>query len=263
MNILLTNDDGPLARGICSLRKALALLGDVTVVCPASEHSGVGHSITYMAPVRADTVALADGAPAHVLTGTPADCVKFAVLELLDRPPDLVVSGPNLGLNVGLDLFYSGTVAAALEGAFHGITSVAFSTTRPSAGNMDAVAQQALRVLRLLLDEGREAEGRAFNVNIPTLGADAPAVRFTRQSPAAACGAYVRAEAPRQGPHYWLDATASAGVPPADSDVAALEAGCISVTPLQCDLTDRDELARLREKALSQAIPEQSIRTKR
>ncbi len=263
MNILLTNDDGPLVPGICLLRKALASLGEVTVVCPATERSGVGHGITYMAPVRAKAVQLADGAPAHVLTGTPADCVKFALLQLLERAPDLVVSGPNLGLNIGVDLFYSGTVAAALEGAFHGITSVAVSTNLRNAGKMDAVAAEALRVLRLLLDEVRQLGPRAFNVNIPALGTEPPTVRFTRQSPAAPRGEYVRAQAPRQEPYYWLDWTPTSGVPPADSDLVALNAGCISVTPLRCDLTDLDELARLREVASSQASGLQSIRTKR
>jgi len=263
MNILLTNDDGPLVPGICLLRKALGSLGEVTVVCPATERSGVSHGITYMAPVRARSVLLADGGPAHVLTGTPADCVKFALLQLLDRAPELVVSGPNLGLNIGVDLFYSGTVAAALEGAFHGITSVAVSTHLRNAGNMGAVAAEALRVLHLLLDEARELGPRAFNVNIPTLGTESPAVRFTRQSPAAPRGEYARAQAPRQEPCYWLDWTPTSGVPPADSDVAALNAGCISVTPLRCDLTDREELARLREVASSQAFALQSIRTRR
>ena len=121
MRILLTNDDGPFAPGLCPLRHALEALGEVTIVCPAEERSGVGHAITYLSPVRASTVRLHDGTAAHTLTGMPADCVKFAMLSLMDARPDLVVSGPNLGVNLGTDVFYSGTVAAALEGGFFGV----------------------------------------------------------------------------------------------------------------------------------------------
>ncbi len=154
MKILLTNDDGPFAAGLCPLRHALQALGEVTIVCPAEERSGVGHAITYLVPVRAGMVRLHDGSVAHTLTGMPADCVKFAVLSLMDARPDLVVSGPNLGLNLGMDVFYSGTVAAALEGGFYGVPAVALSTTRENDGCMEAVAEQSVRVLRMLLDSG-------------------------------------------------------------------------------------------------------------
>ncbi|MCK4283332.1 MAG: 5'/3'-nucleotidase SurE [Candidatus Brocadiae bacterium] len=248
---MLTNDDGPFTPGICSLRKALTEFGQVTVVCPAQECSAVGHAITYIVPVRTGTARLADGTPVQTLTGTPADCVKFALLEVYDSPPDLLVSGPNVGINAGIDLFYSGTVAAALEGGFNGVPSVAFSTARRNADRADAVAQQAVRVLRMLLGEGELSGPHVFNVNIPHLTGEEPPIRFTGQDLSFPPGRYVRAEAPLDRVHYWLDSTTGAGPPEPGSDVAAAEAGSISITPLRCDLTDEGRLDHLRKAASS------------
>ncbi|MFO8007453.1 MAG: 5'/3'-nucleotidase SurE [Candidatus Brocadiia bacterium] len=244
MDILLTNDDGPFAPGLPALRRALAQMGTVRVVCPARERSGVAHGITYMVPVRAHAVRLADGEQATVLTGTPADCVKFALLELLDAPPDLLVSGPNIGVNVGQDIFYSGTVAAALEGAFYGLRSVAVSCSRQDAGQMDLAARQAVRALRALPTDG--PPGRAYNVNIPALDGDQPDISFTAQSTVFPRGRYSSMQDAHGRTHYWLDSTAEDDPPPAGSDVEALRRGAISVTPLWPDLTDRSALESMR-----------------
>lgn len=245
MKILLTNDDGPFAPGLCPLRHALGALGEVTIVCPAEERSGVGHAITYLVPVRAGTVRLHDGSAAHTLTGMPADCVKFAVLSLMDERPDLVVSGPNLGLNLGMDVFYSGTVAAALEGGFYGVPAVALSTTRENDGRMEEVAEQSVRVLRLLLDSELRA-GAVFNVNVPALSAAEPEVRVTRQGPALLPEEYRRYDGARGRVHHFLDVADDEARPaPPDSDAAAVRAGAISVTPLRCNLTDEAAVARL------------------
>jgi len=246
MKILLTNDDGPFAPGLCPLRHALEALGEVTIVCPAEERSGVGHAITYLTPVRTGTVRLHDGAAAHTLTGMPADCVKFAVLSLMDARPDIVVSGPNLGLNLGIDVFYSGTVAAALEGGFYGVPAVAISTTRENDDCTDAVAGQSVRVLRRLMESGMRP-GAVFNVNIPPLSDVEPEVRVTRQGPALLPEEYRRYDGARGRLHYFLDVADAAARPaPPDSDAAALAAGAISVTPLRCNLTDEAAMARLR-----------------
>jgi len=248
MRILLTNDDGPLSPGLAVMRAALAELGEVTVVCPDAERSAVGHAITCLLPVRAFPVALADGSEALALTGTPVDCVKFALLEALDGLPDLIVSGCNAGLNAGADAFYSGTVAAAIEGAFYGVTSVAVSTARSNGSGMAAVAAQAVRVVRWLLE--RDLPGaRAFNVNIPRLGEREPEIRLTRLSTAFPPGRYQRMRAPFDRTYYWLDSADGAPPPPDGSDVAALAAGHISVTPLRCDLTDLESLQALRAVA--------------
>lgn len=253
MQILLTNDDGPFGAGLCPMRSALQELGRVTVLCPERERSGVSHSITYLVPVRTETIRLRDGSRARTLTGAPVDCVKFALLEVFDEAPDLVVSGINLGLNLGVDLFYSGTVAAALEGALYGVRSVAFSTHRQNAERMENVAGQALRVLRRLRKV--ECGARAFNVNIPPLpgpGVDPP-IRVTSQSCAFPPGEFVRSAGPRGREHYFLDSTTGAGPAPEGSDVAALEAGAISVTPIRTSLTDEEAAGRLGD-ALSDIV---------
>lgn len=245
MRILLTNDDGPSGPGLVALQQVLRGFGDLTVVCPCEERSGVGHAITYLVPVHTGTARLDDGTVVSTLTGMPADCVKFGLLELMSSPPDVVVSGINLGINAGVDLFYSGTVAAAIEGGLSGLFSVAFSTTRTNADRLDAVADQAGRVLRLLLADG-PPEPQVFNVNIPGLSGREPVVRFTRQSRVFPRGSYLRMEGPRDRIHYWLDSTTGGDAPEPDSDVAAIEAGQISVTPLRPDLTDGEALERLR-----------------
>ena len=128
MRILLTNDDGVYASGLRALRKELMRLGDVTVDRPGLEQSGVGHSITLLEPAgRQAGRRRRRQAAGHVVEGSPADCVKLAVYELMDRPPDLIVSGINHGANAGINVLYSGTVAAAIEGAFFDITSIAVS----------------------------------------------------------------------------------------------------------------------------------------
>ena len=228
---------------------ALDGLGERWLSAPNEERSGVSHALTYRTPVELGTARLADGTEAHTLSGTPVDCVKFGVLHLLDAPPDLIVSGPNPGINVGVYVFYSGTVAAALEGAVLGVPAVAVSTSRRNAGRTDAVAQQAVRVIRLLLHRERPA-GSAFNVNIPPLDGVEPEVAWTSQSLAFWGGRYQPAEGAAQARHYRLDPGADRADRHApDSDVAALAAGRISVTPLRCDMTDRAALERLKGEA--------------
>jgi 5'-nucleotidase len=242
VKILLTNDDGPLAPGLAALQSALARHGEVTVVCPAEERSGVGHGITYLAPIQAGRADLPGGASACTVTGTPADCVKFALVHLLESAPDLIVSGPNLGANVGWDVFYSGTVAAALEGGMNGIASVAVSTSRRNSGKMDLVAGHAAG---LTLALPRDA-GAVYNVNIPALaGEGLPPVRLTRQCRIGPRGTCTRHDGPRGRTHYWLGADEWPESPAPDTDVGALAAGCVSVTPLRTELTDEAALARL------------------
>ena len=143
MQILLTNDDGIYAPGLAALERQLHSLGDVTVAAPLTEQSGVGHSITYLTPLMAREVFDDQGRRrGWAVEGSPADCVKLAIAELCPSRPDLVVSGINSGQNAGINVLYSGTVAAAIEGAFFGITSIAVSlefgvhpTTGPRASN--------------------------------------------------------------------------------------------------------------------------------
>src|SRR5262245_36281098 len=167
MHILLTNDDGVFAPGLRALRKELLRLGEVTVIAPALEQSGVGHSITLLTPLVVKSVDDDDGSQlGFVVEGSPADCVKLAVCELLDRPPDLIVSGINAGANAGINVLYSGTVAAAIEGAFFKITSIAVSLEMAEHNDYPHAARHAARVIERILANGPEA-GSLFNVNLP------------------------------------------------------------------------------------------------
>jgi len=246
MNILLTNDDGISSPGLLALADVLRSVGKVTVVAPAGERSGVGHAITYRGSVTAERVSLGDGRVGHALSGTPADCVHFAISGLLDARPDVVVSGINLGPNLGFDIFYSGTVAAAIEGAMNGILSLAFSTCRGDGRQLFLAAEQALRVFNMIVGDDRMC-ALAYNVNIPALHGQQPEVRFTRhramtfnvwrEDEAAASQEDSGHQAGEEGQLVQCDAW----------DVNAVEAGMISVTPLRASLTDMDSLRRLQQ----------------
>ncbi len=250
MHILLTNDDGVFAPALWALRESLLRLGRVTVVAPRTEQSGVGHAITYLAPITAERVRVQGDAEAYAISGTPADCVKFALLELLSEPPELVVSGINLGYNVGHYVFYSGTVAAAVEGAMNGIRSVAFSTAGSNAGDLSAIAAQALRVLKVILERSpREADGAlAYNVNLPELPGPSqgdPRILFTHHKASAFPERYVKEETQGAVAYQldipWREVTSSEE----GCDVHVVQAGMISVTPLRATLTDLDSLRAL------------------
>src|SRR5881394_825148 len=172
MRILLTNDDGIYAPGLRALRLELQKLGTVTVVAPATEQSAAGHSVTLLNPVLVSEVFEDDGTTliGWAVEGRPADCVKLALLELLPEPPDLIVSGLNAGSNAGINVLYSGTVAAAIEGAFFNVTSIACSLEYTRLRPLDFARGAALArgVIEQIVAR-RQATGSLFNVNLPSL----------------------------------------------------------------------------------------------
>jgi len=250
MHILVTNDDGILAPGLMALRRALAGLGEVTVVAPTTPQSAVGHAITLMNPIRVHRVPLGDGASGYGVEGRPADCVKLALLELLPRRPDLVASGVNLGANVGINVLYSGTVAAAVEGAFYGIPAVAVSIEDSDAVDFDGAAGIARRLIEAVLARGRDRPV-LLNVNVPDLGRGPPrGVKVVPQSLKGFAEGWERRRDPRGRTYYWMtgdQAPEEAGV---DSDVAALAQRYVTVTPLRFDLTDPARIDDLRQWGL-------------
>ena len=153
MLILLTNDDGIYAPGLAAMERELERLGDVYVVSPATEQSGVGHSITYLNPLVVKELFEGRQRRGWAVEGSPADCVKIGIFEFCPRLPDLVVSGINGGLNAGINVLYSGTVAAAIEGAFFGITSVAVSLEFDEHAQFDRAAVLARGVIEQILRE--------------------------------------------------------------------------------------------------------------
>jgi 5'-nucleotidase len=246
MRILLTNDDGIMAPGILAMRRALAEMGDVTVVAPTTPQSAIGHAITLTVPIRIHRVTLGDGAVGYGVEGRPADCVKLAVLELMPERPELVVSGVNLGANVGINVLYSGTVAAAVEAAFYGIPAVAASVADADAVDFDGAARLVRGLVRQFLAK-RGEQATLLNINVPDLSRGLPrGVRVVPQSLKGWREAWERRDDPRGRSYYWLIGdveTEDAGI---TSDVAALADGYVTVTPLKFDLTDHGRLDEVR-----------------
>jgi len=250
MKILLTNDDGIFAPGLRALRKELRRLGDVTVVAPATEQSAVGHSITLMQPLLVQEVFDEDNERiGWGVEGRPADCVKLAITQLLGQPPDLIVSGINAGSNAGINVLYSGTVAAAIEGAFFGITSIAVSLEYRKPPKLDFPLAAVLgRQMIEQLMEHQPLHGTLFNVNIPVLQDGLPlGVRVVPQGTTPYAEKYDRRTDPRGRTYFWIASDVSTPPDVGDSDVAALAERMITVTPLYFNLTDPIKLQQMQD----------------
>jgi len=245
MLTLLTNDDGIFAPGLAALERALRRLGDVCVVAPSTEQSGVGHAITFLTPLTAKEVFDGQRSRGWAVDGSPADAVKLGISEFCPRRPDLVVSGINSGLNAGINVLYSGTVAAAIEGAFFGITSIAVSLEWDEHADYARAAEIAVEVLAGLLAR-RPPQGSLYNINIPTRALrGAPDLRVVPMSIARYGEAFERRVDPRGRSYYWATNDPPPPPSPHESDVTALAAGKVTLTPLDYDLTHRGSLDAL------------------
>ena len=238
MHILLTNDDGIFAPGLAALYKKLTDLGEVTVVAPTETQSGASHSIS-LEPLICDKVDITGKFIGYSVVGSPADCVKLALMELIKPPAptiDLVVSGMNYGANVGINVCYSGTVAAAMEAAFYSIPSIAVSAAYEESLDFDAAAQHAIEVIKKLLPlKGRNV----INVNIPRLSQGRPkGIKVTEQSTRGFEEHYVAHKNEFGQTVYQLT-----GGDHRDeekiTDIIALVDGYITVTALHFDMTDK------------------------
>jgi 5'-nucleotidase len=251
MLILLTNDDGILAPGILAMYRALTALGEVMVIAPETVQSATGHGITLTTPLLTSRVTVENGFTGTAVDGRPADCVKLAVDQLLPRRPDLVVSGINSGANVGINVIYSGTIAAAIEAAFLGLPAVATSLhlKRDVPADYAGAAELTVGIIRQLLEGGLRG-GEVVNVNIPALAAgQAPAgVRLARQCTRPWVDTYERRQDPRGRDYFWNSSVFQLNTTDEDTDVAGLRDGFITVTPLQYDLTDHGGLQRWGER---------------
>jgi 5'-nucleotidase len=247
MLTLLTNDDGIFAPGLAAMDRVLRGLGEVCVVAPSTEQSGVGHAITFLTPLTAKQVHAGERCRGWAVDGSPADAVKLGISEFCPRRPDLVVSGINSGLNAGINVLYSGTVAAAIEGAFFGITSIAVSLEWDDNADYDRAAAIAGDVIRALLAR-RPAAGSLFNLNIPTRALRGrPELRVVPMSVARYGEAFERRVDPRGRAYYWATNEPPPPPSPTESDVTALAAGAVTLTPLDYDLTHRGGLDALAE----------------
>ena len=251
MKVLLTNDDGIYAPGLFSLYQALKSDYDLTVVAPESEMSAVGHAITLTSPLKVKEVQRNGSTYGYAVTGTPADCVKIAVQELLERPPDIILSGINSGANVGVNLLYSGTVSAAIEGAFLGVRSAAISLNARKNPDFSFAAQFSKEIIRFMTESGLR-DGTALNVNIPALPKEEIAgVCFTRQGTSRFEEYFERRSDPRGNIYYWLAGETPIKDGNPGSDSIALKENKITITPIHCNLTCEKELRRFKSSAFS------------
>ena len=259
MRILLTNDDGIHAPGIAAMHKALQGLGEITTIAPLTVQSATGHGITFEDPLTVDTVQVNPDLLGYAVDGRPADCVKVALRSLWaslhgpDSRPDLVVSGMNSGANVGINVIYSGTVAAAIEAAFLGIPAIAVSLHIGDRNRIfyDRAAEIGRVVIDRILEHSIDAHS-VINVNVPrTESPDAamPPVHVVEMNTAAGGSTYERRTSPAGRPYYWacgsgleFDHTAKG------SDVEALLDRSVTVTPLSYDLTDHARMNSWRER---------------
>jgi len=246
MNILLTNDDGILAPGLLALHERLIQDHQVQVVAPEMEQSAVGHAITLVDPIRIKPISRNGRFFGYAVSGTPADCVKLAVTELLAVKPDLILSGINLGANVGLNLLYSGTVSAATEAAILGLPALAVSLNTFFNPDFTPAAEFAARAAVLWPELGLPP-GVSLNVNIPALPREKiKGAVWTRQCLTPFPETFTRRIDPRGNVYYWRGEDKKPEHVNGLSDYTHLAQGYITITPIKPDLTDHLELSRLK-----------------
>ncbi len=238
MRLLLSNDDGILAHGLACLVKAAEPLGEVTVVAPDREQSATSHSLTLHHPVRPIT----RGPNRFQVDGTPTDCVMLAIEALMPERPDFVLSGINHGQNMGEDVLYSGTVAAAMEGLSLGVPSIAISFAggdlRADVSMLDQQIEPLTNLLRHLTSLPAFPVHTLLNINLPPLpGSEIKGIRLTRLGKRVYSDSIKRMEDPWGRPIFWIGGGSIAWTGEDDSDFRAIQEGYISVTPLHLDLT--------------------------
>ena len=239
MRILLTNDDGIHSPGLIALCEELAGIAEVYVVAPDRERSGTGHSITVFNPIKAQKAKVGMACSAWVIDGTPADCVKLGITALLPEPPDYVVSGINRGANLGTDVLYSGTVSAAVEGVIMGVPAVAVSLTSFDYNEDFSFSARFTRVVLRVVEAKGLARDIILNINIPAIPRkEIKGLRITKLGVRRYDNLFEERKDPRGNAYYWLGGDVIREDQAPDSDVAAIEAGYLSITPIHFDLTD-------------------------
>ncbi len=245
MHILLTNDDGILAPGLFALYDRLMEIGDITVVAPQVEKSGASHSIT-LVPIHCEKVNVQNKFEGYAVTGSPADCVKLAVRELTSSPIDLVVSGMNYGANVGVNICYSGTVAAALEAGFYGIPSFALSAAYEDDVNFPLAAEYAVNVVKQLLPP---KTGEVININVPRLSKGTPkGIQVAPQSSHGFEEFYALQSTEENKRIYQINGGSHKDHPDHETDTNLLCEGYITVTALHFNMTDTQTNQQLQSR---------------
>ena len=250
MRILLTNDDGIHAPGIRALLAELKKLGEVTVVAPQTEQSGVGHTITFLKPLMCQKVVEDGSTLGWAVDGSPADSVRIGLFEFCPKPPDLIVSGINFGLNVGINVLYSGTVAAAIEGAFYGITSVAVSMEQSQEPRFDSAAKIARSVIETIVE--KQTAPQLYNLNFPTvatrrpIGGDQVDIRVVPMGTSRYGEDYVKRTDPKGRDYFWATTDPPPSPSEHETDLTAVHAGNVTLTPLSFNMTDQSALQEMK-----------------
>jgi len=243
--ILVTNDDGIESRGLLALKQSLEPIGDVYVLAPETNQSAVGHTKTFMRPLRVRERTLADGSMAYSVDGSPTDCVSLALLGYFDVGFDLIASGINYGANLGDDITYSGTVSAAMEAVLSNVPGMAISQEYYEHPDFTLASQIAYVAAVNILENGL-APGELININVPAIRADeVRGVEVTRMGKRVYQDELLERLDPRGIPYYWIGGPPPSGVAEPGTDFHAVVNKKIAITPIQLDLTARRLLDRL------------------
>ncbi len=238
MKILVCNDDGIGADGIFHLADTLSEIGDVSVIAPISEQSAVGHSITMKVPLRFNEYKLRNNITGYAINGTPADCVKFGIKNLLKETPDIVVSGINHGANTAISIIYSGTVSAAREAAIMGCPAIAFSITDHKPSHFESARKVVKKITKEVIEKGLK-KGTLLNVNIPNLPEDQiKGILLAKQGTSKWNDIYEERTDPYGNNYYWLTGTMTDYDNDIKSDQIAVKNNYVAITPIHFDLTD-------------------------
>jgi 5'-nucleotidase len=241
VRILLSNDDGYQARGLRVLAEHLADIAELTIVAPDRNRSGASNSLTLDAPLRVEQV----DSNVYYVNGTPTDCVHVALTGLLDREPDMVIAGVNHGANLGDDVLYSGTVAAAMEGRFLGLPALAVSLVLGEGHHFRTAASVARKLVEQMIADPLPRD-TILNINVPDVPASNLAgARATRLGFRHKSEPVVKARDPKNQPIYWIGAAGSQADAGPGTDFHAIAAGEVSVTPIKVDLTSHNGIPTL------------------
>lgn len=247
MKILVTNDDGIDSRGIYELASALKEIGDVTVIAPRTEQSAVGHAITMKIPLRVTEYFRNGEFYGYAVDGTPADCVKIGIRNILKEKPDLVVSGINHGSNTAINIIYSGTVSAAREAAIMDVPAIAISLTSHDPKHFDYAKETAKKLAAVVAEEGL-VKGTLLNINVPDLpNEDVQGILVTSQGKSKWDDIYEERQDPYGKSYYWLTGSLIETDKDLGTDQFAIKNNYVSVSPIHFDLTDYNTFEKMKD----------------
>ena len=258
--ILVTNDDGITSPGILALSNEMKELGEVVVIAPDKPQSGVGHAITINSTLRVTKTKFHSVSVEYSISGTPVDCVKMAVNEILDRKPDLIVSGINHGSNISINVIYSGTMSAAIEGAIEGIPSVGFSLLHDSINADFTASRYIAKIISKQILSKRLPKNICLNVNVPKIHlSELKGIKVCRQARATWIEEFDKRKDPNGNPYYWLTGKfVNYDEGKTDTDVWAVKNNFASVVPVQFDMTGYKAMGRIHKLKMNDAFLQQS-----